>query len=162
MTFVTDVSLFLLPVALLRTQKMPDLNNKSLPPNRYFIFLPLHSSLYGSQSKLDFILTYMKENPNQSYHGYLFEMSQSKVSEWVNFIIPSLEEALDRLCLLPQQGDYWDLEQESTDFLSMDVVERQVPRRSDYEAQKEEYSGKKNAIRLSIWRSLTQKARYYS
>ena len=44
----------------------------------------------------------------------------------------------------------------------MDVVERQVPRRSDYEAQKEEYSGKKNAIRLSIWRSLTQKARYYS
>ena len=121
-----------------------------------------HSSLYGSQSKLDFILTYMKENPNQSYHGYLFEMSQSKVSEWVNFIIPSLEEALDRLCLLPQQGDYWDLEQESTDFLSMDVVERQVPRRSDYEAQKEEYSGKKNAIRLSIWRSLTQKARYYS
>ena len=104
----------------------------------------------------------MKENPNQSYHGYLFEMSQSKVSEWVNFIIPSLEEALDRLCLLPQQGDYWDLEQESTDFLSMDVVERQVPRRSDYEAQKEEYSGKKNAIRLSIWRSLTQKARYYS
>ena len=75
---------------------------------------------------------------------------------------PSLEEALDRLCLLPQQGDYWDLEQESTDFLSMDVVERQVPRRSDYEAQKEEYSGKKNAIRLSIWRSLTQKARYYS
>ena len=121
-----------------------------------------HSSLYGSQSKLDFILTYMKENPNQSYHGYLFEMSQSKVSEWVNFIIPSLEEALDRLCLLPQQGDYWDLEQESTDFLSMDVVERQVPRRSDYEAQKEEYSGKKNAIRFSIWRSLTQKARYYS
>ena len=43
MTFVTDVSLFLLPVALLRTQKMPDLNNKSLPPNRYFIFLPLLS-----------------------------------------------------------------------------------------------------------------------
>lgn len=120
-----------------------------------------HSSLYGSQSKLDFILTYMKENPNQSYHGYLFEMSQSKVSEWVNFITPSLEEALDHLCLLPQQGDYCDLEQESTDFLSMDIVERRVPRRSDYEAQTEEYSGKKNAIQLSIWRSLTQKARYY-
>ena len=62
MTFVTDVSLFLLPVALLRTQKMPDLNNKSLPPNRYFIFLPLlradFSLPYANFVKLVVVLVY--------------------------------------------------------------------------------------------------------
>ncbi|WP_200837179.1 transposase family protein, partial [Dyadobacter sp. 3J3] len=53
-----------------------------------------NSSLYGSRSKLDFILMYLKENPNQSYHGLLFEMCQSKVSEWIKFLLPLLESCL--------------------------------------------------------------------
>jgi len=40
-----------------------------------------NSSLSGSKTKLDFILMYLKENPNQSYHGHLFKISQPKVSE---------------------------------------------------------------------------------
>ena len=42
---------------------------------------PINSSLRGSKVKLDFILMYLKENPNQAYHGQLFHLSQSKVSE---------------------------------------------------------------------------------
>ena len=40
-----------------------------------------NSSLYGSKAKLDFILLYLKETPNQAYHGFIFNMTQSKVSE---------------------------------------------------------------------------------
>lgn len=49
------------------------------------------SSLYGTKSKLDFLLTYLKENSNQSFHALLFKMPQSKVSEWLKFLLPLLE-----------------------------------------------------------------------
>ena len=48
---------------------------------------PANSSLYGSKAKLDFILMYLKENPNQSYHGKMFGICQSKVSEWVYYLV---------------------------------------------------------------------------
>jgi len=35
------------------------------------------SSLKGSANKLYFILTYLKENPNQQYHGELFGTAKS-------------------------------------------------------------------------------------
>jgi hypothetical protein len=52
---------------------------------------PINCSLYCSKAKLDFILMYLKENPNQAYHGQLFKSSQSKVSEWVSYLLPVLE-----------------------------------------------------------------------
>lgn len=42
------------------------------------------SSLSGSAAKLNFILMYMKENPNQAYQGHCFGISQGKVSQWVS------------------------------------------------------------------------------
>jgi hypothetical protein len=102
------------------------------------------SSLCGATSKLDFLLIYLKENPNQSHHGLLFEMSQSKVSEWVSFLLPVLEDSLHKMNIMPRTGSDFILQQPgNTDFLVMDVVERVVPGMTDYEAQKEEYSGKK-------------------
>src|SRR5690606_19294120 len=60
-----------------------------------------NSSLYGSRSKLDFLLIYLKENPNQAHHACLFEMCQSKVSEWIKFLLPVLEACLSKLnCML--------------------------------------------------------------
>ncbi len=103
-----------------------------------------NSSLYGTQSKLDFILLFLKENPNQSHHALLFEMTQSKVSEWVSYILPILLETLKVLGYLPKTGELFSIEDlENLDYLIVDVVEREVPRKVDYEAQKEEYSGKK-------------------
>ena len=102
------------------------------------------SSLYGGKSKLDFLLTYLKENSNQSFHALLFEMSQSKVSEWLKFLLPILEESLSKLGFMPQTGDVYSLEeQEDIDLVIIDVVEREVPRKTDYLSQKDEYSGKK-------------------
>ena len=101
-----------------------------------------NSSLLGSKKKLDFILMYLKENPNQAYHGKLFKMSQSKVSEWISFLIPVLDECLSRLGYAPQTGySYQDKNELETDCLLVDVTERQVGRREDYKGQEEEYSG---------------------
>lgn len=102
-----------------------------------------NSSLSGSQRKLDFMLMYLKENPNQAYHGYCFGLSQSKVSEWVSFLSPVLEASLKRLGCMPQLGDCFSQEAIETDYLLMDVTERLVPRRTDPAAHKQEYSGKK-------------------
>lgn len=70
-------------------------------------------------------------------------MSQSKVSEWVKFLTPLLEQSLKELEVCPQTGSFDASLEPETAFLIVDVTERKVPRRTDYEAQKEEYSGKK-------------------
>ena len=102
-----------------------------------------NSSLYGSDQKLRFILMYMKENPNQSYHGEMFGLSQSKVSEWIYFLSPVLEQSLSKLGYMPIMGESVALTEVASDYLLIDATEREVPRRCDYKAQKAEYSGKK-------------------
>lgn len=103
----------------------------------------IRSSLYGSRAKLDFILMYLKENPNQCYHGELFEMSQSKVSEWVSYLLPVLEESLAKMDVMPQSGYSYQQTDKEVDYLLVDVTERQVVRDVDPDNQKEFYSGKK-------------------
>lgn len=102
-----------------------------------------NSSLYGPDLKLEFILMFMKENPNQVYHGKLFCLSQSKVSEWIYFLSPVLEESLKQLGYMPLSGDSVVLTEDDSEYLLIDATERQVPRRCDYQAQEVEYSGKK-------------------
>jgi hypothetical protein len=46
---------------------------------------------------------YLKENPRQDYHGYLFGMQQPKVSKWIKVLLPLLEKALARLDMLPKR-----------------------------------------------------------
>ncbi|MFY0599210.1 MAG: hypothetical protein JXR03_06030 [Cyclobacteriaceae bacterium] len=62
------------------------------------------SSLYGSKAKLDFILMYLKENPNQCYHGFIFDICQNKVSEWGSYLLPVLEETSNKMKVMPQSG----------------------------------------------------------
>lgn len=103
-----------------------------------------NSSLYGSRSKLDFLLMYLKENVNQAYHGCLFGISQSKVSEWVSFLLPVLESCLNQLGFLPDTGSVFRFPPDApTDYLIGDVTERSIPRRRCHKAQQAEYSGKK-------------------
>lgn len=104
---------------------------------------PINSSLYGSKAKLDFILIYLKQNPNQDYHGQLFNMSQSKVSEWVSYLLPVLECGLKKMKVMPQTGYQFKDPPPDIDYLLADVTERQVPRDVDKENQQEDYSGKK-------------------
>ena len=101
------------------------------------------SSLYGSKSKLDFILMYLKENPNQYYHAEMFKMSQSKVSEWVSYLLPVLETSLNKMNVMPQSGYVYHQRDKEVDYLLVDVTEREVVRDVDSDNQKEFYSGKK-------------------
>jgi hypothetical protein len=103
----------------------------------------VRSSLEGSSAKLNFMLMYLKENPNQAYHGYCFGLSQSKVSEWIEFLSPVLEASLIKLGCMPQFGDQFDPNEFEYEYLIIDATEREVPRRTDSQARKEEYSGKK-------------------
>lgn len=102
-----------------------------------------NSSLLGSKTKLDFILMYLKENPNQSYHGHLFNISQPKVSQWIQYLLPLLEASLLKMGVMPQTGKAFVEKNQDSEYLLADVTERQVPRDTDYENQKEAYSGKK-------------------
>ena len=103
----------------------------------------INSSLYGSKAKLDFILMYLKENPNQAYHGQLFNMSQSKVSEWISYLLPVLECSLKKMGFMPQSGYQFKFPAQGAQYLLADVTERQVPRDIDNQNQQDDYSGKK-------------------
>ena len=63
------------------------------------------SSLFGSDKKLNFILIYLKEYPNQEFMASYYKMSQSKVSEWIRFILPVLLQALGKLDVIPKTGN---------------------------------------------------------
>ena len=89
------------------------------------------------------MLMYLKENPNQSYHGHLFKISQPKVSEWIRYLLSVLEASLLKIGMMPQTGGEFVKKESNSDFLLVDVTKRQVPRFTDYTVQKEEYSGKK-------------------
>ena len=109
-------------------------------------YIPLsessRSSLFGSRNKLNFMLMGMKENMTQELLGMCFEMSQSKVSEWFSYLLPILESSLDQLGYSPRFGmDYEHKAQGETHLLG-DVTEREIPRKTCYSAQKEDFSGK--------------------
>ena len=103
-------------------------------------------SLKGSLDKLFFVLVYLKQNPVQSYYGFTFAMSQSKVSQWLKVLLPLLEQALVKMRLLPCREPshlYVSLRLLAGQVLWLDATERAVPRSVDGERQKYEYSGKK-------------------
>jgi hypothetical protein len=104
-------------------------------------------TLPTTEDKLFFILSFYKENPLQQYQGMTFELSQGKVSMWVKILTPLLEDALDRLNVLPcRQGN--DLRHFLKDIpdrgnINIDAVEQVTPRPMDDDAQRAQYSGKK-------------------
>jgi hypothetical protein len=123
------------------------------------------NSLPGSANKLLFMLSYMKENPNQAYHGALFGMSQGKVSLWVRQLSALLEDALRRMKKLPQRTAnqlYYLLNSFLEMALLMDVAERRIGRSVDYQVQKEHYSRKKSTHTLKnlVVTTLTQEVLY--
>ena len=102
-------------------------------------------SLKGSLDKLFFVLVYLKQHPLQSYYGFTFAMSQSKVSQWLKVLLPLLEQALAKLRLLPCREPshlYVSLRLLAGQVLWLDATERAVPRSVNGERQKYEYSGK--------------------
>jgi len=101
-----------------------------------------NSSLCGSINKLNFMLMGMKQNMTQELLGMCFQMSQPKVSEWFTYLLPVLESSLEKLNMCPKFGvTYKHIDKAETHLLG-DVTEREIPRKTCYSAQKEDFSGK--------------------
>jgi hypothetical protein len=52
------------------------------------------SPLPMPEERLLFLLSYLKENPTQTYHGLLYGMSQGKTNTWLHSLLPALRAAL--------------------------------------------------------------------
>jgi hypothetical protein len=108
-------------------------------------------SLKGSLDKLFFVLIYLTQNPLQVYHGFTFEMSQGKVSQWLQVLLPLLEQALHQLQMLHYREPshfYLNLLLLAGQVLLLDATERAIPRSVDAERQRQEYSGKQQGHTL--------------
>jgi hypothetical protein len=55
------------------------------------------------EDKLLFILVYLKQNPTQTLHGYLFGMSQTNVNKWYQLLHTVLNNTLAAHGALPDR-----------------------------------------------------------
>ena len=105
--------------------------------------------LKGSEMKLFFLLSYLKNYPLQQFHASYFEVTQGKVSQLIKVLRPLLEKTLVRMGLMPSSNPE-ELKAELGKFqikeANMDATEREVNRSTDYQVQKGFYSGKKKDI----------------
>ena len=105
--------------------------------------------LAGSDTKLFFLLTYLKSNSLQQHQAASFGVSQTRVSRLAGPLLDVLNQTLAARGLLPVRDGAalaQRLAQHPEPVFAYDGVERGVPRNPDYEAQAEEYSAKKKAI----------------
>lgn len=102
-----------------------------------------NSPLPTIEDKLLFVLIYFKTNNLQSVQAQLFEMHQPEANLWIHMLAPLLNQALADSQHLPARSMAdLELDDECT-LLFHDGTERPIPRSTDYETQKEYYSGKK-------------------
>ena len=108
-----------------------------------------NACLRGSEMKLFFLLSYLKNYPLQQFHASYFGVTQGKVSQLIKVLRPLLEKTLSRMGLMPSDSPEElkaELEKYQVKEANMDATEREVNRSTDYEVQKEFYSGKKKDI----------------
>ncbi len=106
-----------------------------------------NSPLPTIEDKLLFILIYLKTNNLQSVQAELFGMHQPEANLWIHTLAPLLNQALADSKHLPARlMEELELD-DDCNLLFHDGTERPIPRSTDYETQKEYYSGKKNIIR---------------
>ena len=109
------------------------------------------SKLGSAADKLLFILVYHKTYPLQTLLGLQFGLSQGRVNEWIHRLTPLLQQALAAQGHTPTRDgaavETSELAVEGGADLVMDGTERRRQRPQEATAQKEHYSGKKNAHR---------------
>ena len=106
-------------------------------------------TLDSSESKLFYILFYVKVYPTFDVAGFIFDVNRSQTNRWMHQLLPMLEKALDRRVVLPKRR-IENVEAFIKSFpevkdLFIDGTERRVERSSEYKKQKLDYSGKKKA-----------------
>jgi hypothetical protein len=80
------------------------------------------------EDRLLFILSYLKENPTQTYHGQLYGMSQGKANHWIHALFPALRQALRAMGVAPARSFTAVLERlEATTVQASDETSEQPP-----------------------------------
>lgn len=109
-----------------------------------------NSPLPTVAERLFFILVYLKNNPLQSYHATCFDMSQQQCGQWIHTLTEVLRVAVDDAGMLPASDVVAFrrlLDERGGDAVVHELIhdgtEREIPRPSDPDLQKEHYSGKK-------------------
>ena len=102
----------------------------------------------GTDTKLFFLLTYLKTNFLQEHQAASFGVSQTRVSRLAGPLLDGLNQTLAARGLLPVR-DGAQLAQRlaahSDKVFPYDGVERGIPRNADREGHAEEYSAKKKS-----------------
>lgn len=97
--------------------------------------------------KLFFILFYLKVYPTYDLAGFIFNADKSRISRWVDYFLPLLEEALGHQAVLPKRkvssiAEFLSLWPEVKDVF-IDGTERQTQRPKSQKLSRKRYSGKK-------------------
>jgi hypothetical protein len=96
--------------------------------------------------KLLFILSYLKNNPLQEYHGVCFDMTQPQCNDWIHLLSGILVKTLKSLGELPDRNPQrMQYVLQSCQDLLLDGTDRPIQRPQAEDRQKSCYSGKKNA-----------------
>jgi len=102
---------------------------------------------HETEQKLVFILVQQKAYPLQTLLGEVFELSQSRVNEWIHRLLPILKGALAELGVLPERDPAQFAQHEpqhgERPELIIDGTERRRQRPKDVAKQAATYSGKK-------------------
>lgn len=109
--------------------------------------------LPSSGQKLFFLMTYLKNNPLQQFQAASFGLSQGQVSNLFKALNPLLSATLGKMGIVPAQNNeelQTYLEKHNIENLYKDATERPIARKVDYEAQKEDFSGKKKPTQLRM------------
>jgi len=96
--------------------------------------------------KLLFILSYLKNNPLQEYHGATFGMTQPQCNDWIHLLSDILFKTLKSLGELPDRNSL-RIEHvlAGCKNILLDGTERPIQRPMYEDRQKSCYSGKKNS-----------------
>jgi hypothetical protein len=94
--------------------------------------------------KLLFVLSYLKNNPLQEYHGATYQMTQPQCNNWVHLLVWILYKSLKDLGKLPERNHLRvQYLTEQCENVLLDGTERPIERPTDHDRQKSCYSGKK-------------------
>src|ERR1700690_317368 len=112
------------------------------------------------EDQLLFILVYEKTYPLQTMVGLQFGLSQGSTNKWIHRLRPVLQQALQGMGHTPERDGAQmadnELAQAGGSDLVIDGTERRRQRPVEAEAQRAQYSGKKNAHRQKC--SVSQRA----
>lgn len=101
----------------------------------------------ASSDALFFLLSYIKNNPLQEYHAAQYGLSQPQANIWIHLLSILLQGTLDKNKNLPARSNK-ELKYvlKNVPKVFIDGTERPVQRSTDYQTQKDHFSGKKKSI----------------